>query len=228
MSLLTARHGLLCTLESAPPSPFNVVSDADFNQNYQIRYSNLPGYNRNYAYKNSNPASMLYRKVHVNSTVRIIKYQINTNGSVTSNQALEFYSNELNWWPAPAYIYDSSLNFIQINTVQPGDTTTYVGKVDEVYTELGDGRKYAWNYTSCYCDVTLQSGDYWWPLFPYMHISGIQQTNFGYHSTLNGELMALRAYNDVSNSSYPPLYITAQGRLPYLHLFDYAGNEYSV
>lgn len=227
MSLLVARHNLLSSLASPTPvSPFNVVSDNDFNSNLQLTYSGITGYNSRYAYRISNPASMLYRKVHVNSSVRIVKYIVNTNGTVTNNKVAEFYANALNWWPAPAYIYDSSLNSIQINSVQSGDSTTYVGKVEEVYTEPARG--YKWNFTSIYCDVTLTSGDYWWPMFPFIHVRGLSNTNFGYHSTINGDLMALRAYNNVSDSTYPPLYILNQNSLPYLHLIDYDGNEYSV
>jgi hypothetical protein len=211
---------------ASPTSPFNVVSDDDFNNTVQMTYSSITGYNSRYAYRIANPASMLYRKVHVNSSVRVVKYIINTNGTVTNDKVAEFSASQLRWWPAPAYIYDSSLSSIQINSAQSGDSTTYVGMVESIYIEPGNN--YRWNYTSIYCDVTLTAGDYWWPLFAYMHGAGIGRTNFGYHGTLNGDLMALRAYNDVSNSTYPPLYILNQNPLPYLHLIDYDGNEYSV
>lgn len=211
---------------ASPTSPFNVVSDDDFSHFVQMTYNGITGYNSSYAYKISDPASMLYRKVHVNSSVRVVKYIINTNTAVTNNKVAEFSASQLNWWPAPAYIYDSSLNSIQLNSAQRGDSTTYVGMVEEIYIE--PAHKYKWNFTSIFCDVTLTAGDYWWPLFPCMHGAGIGRTNFGYHDTLNGDLMALRAYNDVSNSTYPPLYILNQNPLPYLHLIDYDGNEYSV
>lgn len=208
-----------------PSSPFNVVSDEDFHPSEQIQYRNMTGYNARYAYKITDPASMLYRKVHVNSSVRVVKYIVNTNCSVTNNKTGGFPASALQWWPAPAYIYDSSLNSIQIN-LTPAGTSTYVGEVESTYNEPVN--HYVWNFTSIYCDVTLTAGDYWWPLFPCEHPAGIGRTNFGYHSTLNGDLMALRAYNDVSNQRYPPLYILNQNPLPYLHLIDYGGNEYSV
>lgn len=44
----------------------------------------------------------------------------------------------------------------------------------------------------------------------------------------DSDLMMLYKYNDVSDTSHPPVFTTITNARPYLHLWDSDGNEYSV
>lgn len=214
-----------------PSSPFDVVSDDDFVglNGTVLRWSGVSasGY-----YVQSNPStSMLYRKLKVNSTVRVTAYQIYSNMSPANNKgkdgsSVPFYSGtnaSLTLWPACVTIYDASLNSHLINSTPAGDTTTYVGESVCWQARAGE---YDW-FLKIYCDVTLGQGIYWWPVYVEQHGGGVWRTGVGYHSGTVGDFLSLRNYNVTDDPDYPPLYTQTQ-YMPYLHLFDADGNEYSV
>lgn len=206
-------------------SPFDVVSDSDFNQNLQLTYNSIPDYNSAYVIT-SDPQSMLYRKVKVNTTVTITQFSINTNVSpVNSAQGLRNLTSPGNLKPAYCAIWDSNLNnLISLNCAQGSP----YGQVNR-YTETSTGNRWNWYYLMPYCNVTLQPGTYWWPVFVQRHSrNGLPKTQFGYHSTLDCDLMMLYKYTDVSDTSHPPVFTTITNARPYLHLWDSDGNEYSV
>lgn len=201
-------------------SPFDVLSDTDFTGQVQTRWSEIPNYASTYI--NKNPASMLYRKVTVKSAVRIVNYTVNTNQGARTVGEQPLIADSARGWPAAGIIYDTSLTQYVINNSQSGDTVGIV--VGYIYTP----KKYTWAFTTIDCDVTLQPGDYWWPLFPYLHNSP-GSTQFGYHASA-GPCDMLQLYNcqdPNANASKPPVYSTVT-TTPYLHLTDADGNEYSV
>ena len=206
-------------------SPFDVVSDSDFDQNLQLTYDSIPDYNSAYV-RTNDPQSMLYRKVKVNKAVTITQFSVNTNVSpVNAGAGLKPLTKLGNMSPAYRYIWDLNLNNrINLNCAQ----SSPYGEVYR-YVEQSSGNNWNWYFLMPYCNVTLQPGIYWWPVFVQRHVSkGLQKTQFGYHSTLDCDLMMLYKYNDLSDTTYPPIYTTITNARPYLHLWDSDGNEYSV
>lgn len=205
-------------------SPFDVVSDNDFNASYQLTYSSVPGYNSAYT-RNSNPRSMLYRKVKVNKAVTITQFGINTNVSPVTSLGESNLLSPCNTNPAYCYIWDLNLNnLISLNCVESSPYGQVIG-----YKEASSGHNYTWYFLMPYCNVTLQPGIYWWPVIVQYHTSkGFKATQFGYHSSLDCDLMMLYKYNDVSDTEHPPIYSTITNARPYLHLWDSNGNEYSI
>ena len=202
------------------PSPFDVLSDTDFNPQVQTKWSEIPNYASTYSQQN--PASMLYRKVTVKSAVRIVNYTVNTNQGASKAAEHPFVANSSDGWPAAGIIYDTSLTQHVINNSQSGDTVgTVLGYLEREHS-------YIWAFITIGCDVTLQPGDYWWPLFPKLHRKS-GSTQFGYHASA-GPCDMLQLYNcqnPTATASNPPVYSTVT-TTPYLHLTDADGNEYSV
>jgi hypothetical protein len=214
---------------ASPVSPFDVVSDSDTDRNLQMRYNEIPGYNSNNNYnRGSNPRSMLYRKVKVNSTVRITAWQTNTNTGPNGSFQWETWTTVLNSqvpiWPTATVAYTTDLTPIVIT-----DPALDMCGEAYMYRETGTGNNWTWWYSKAYCYITLQPGEYWWPLFFYEHGNSVGKTQFGYHTSAPAcDLMVLSRYNNPNYSpKYPPIYSTISTR-PYLHLTDENGNEYSV
>lgn len=201
-------------------SPFDVLPDTDFDAQVQTRWSEIPNYAGTYNKKN--PASMLYRKVTVKSAVRIVNYTVNSNQGASTYGTQPFVANSSVGWPAAGIIYDTSLTQYVINNSQSGDTVgTVIGYIENAH-------HYTWAIITIDCDVTLQPGNYWWPLFPRLH-SKPGSTQFGYHASA-GPCDMLQLYNcqnPTEIESKPPVYSTVS-TTPYLHLIDANGNEYSV
>jgi hypothetical protein len=218
------RMGNMAFAMLTPPSPFDVVSDSDFNASYQLTYDSIPDYA---GYQlTGDPQSMLYRKVKVNKTVIITKFSINTNVSpVSVSGSLKNLTKPGNLSPAYGAIWDLNLNNrISLNCAQGSP----YGQVTQ-YKEQSTGNNWSWYFLMPYCNVTLQPGTYWWPVFVQRHANkGLPKTQFGYHSTLDCDLMMLYKYNDVSDTTHPPIFTTITNARPYLHLWDSDGNEYSV
>lgn len=222
---VTSAGGSFVRFEYSNPSPFDVVSDSDFNESYQLTYDSIPDYNSSYN-RTGDPQSMLYRKVKVNKTVTITQFSINTNVSpINSQQGLQTLKYPGNLKPAYCAIWDSNLNnLISLNCAQGSPYGQLIR-----YTEASTGNRWSWYFLMPYCNVTLQPGTYWWPVFVQRHSNkGLPKTQFGYHSTLDCDLMMLYKYNDVSDTSHPPVFTTITNARPYLHLWDSDGNEYSV
>ena len=201
-------------------SPFDVLPDTDFNAQVQIKWNAIPNYASTYTKKT--PASMLYRKVTVKSAVRIVNYTVNTNQGASKVGTQSFVADSSVGWPAAGIIYDTSLNQYVINNSLSGDTVgTVIGYKEPAHS-------YTWAIITIDCDVTLQPGNYWWPLFPRLHVSN-GSTQFGYHASA-GPCDMLQLYNcqnPTASASKPPVYSTVSNT-PYLHLIDVDGNEYSV
>lgn len=201
-------------------SPFDVLPDTDFDAQVQTKWSNIPNYASTYT--NKNPASMLYRKVTVKSAVRIVNYTVNSNQGASTYGIQPFVADSSVGWPAAGIIYDTSLAQHVINNSQSGDTVGIVIGYKE------QAHSYTWAFITIDCDVTLQPGDYWWPLFPRLHRKN-GSTQFGYHASA-GPCDMLQLYNcqnPTASASKPPVYSTV-ATTPYLHLIDVNGNEYSV
>lgn len=201
-------------------SPFDVLSDTDFSAQVQIKWKEIPNFASTYTQKT--PASMLYRKVTVKSAVRIVNYTVNTNQGASRVGQQPYTASSSAGWPAAGIIYDTSLTQYVINNSQSGDTVgTVRGYIEREHN-------YTWSFITIDCDVTLQPGDYWWPLFPQLHRSN-GSTQFGYHASA-GPCDMLQLYNcqnPTATASKPPVYSTVT-TTPYLHLTDADGNEYSV
>lgn len=212
--------GKVLGVPASPASPFDVVSDTDFSPQVQTKWSAIPNYASTYTQKT--PASMLYRKITVKSAVRIVNYTVNTNQGASRGGEQPYTASSSAGWPAAGIIYDTSLTQYVINNSQSGDTVgIVVGYIEREHS-------YTWSFITIDCDVTLQPGDYWWPLFPQLH-SRNGSTQFGYHAS-TGPCDMLQLYNcqdPNASARKPPVYSTVT-TMPYLHLFDADGNEYSV
>lgn len=218
-------------------APFNVVDSATWNRNYGITWGNslteggvLP--TAAYCTTTKQPNnSQLYRKVTCNSPVRITALQTNSNQGVTNNTlyvVTDFVPMSLNTnyglWQSYATIYDNNLNPITINN-EPLTSTTTVGNTF-AYKETGDGNGYTWYIINLNCDVTLSAGDYWFPCFQRRH-NKAANTHYGFYSAISGDMMALRQWNDTTNTAFPPAYYNTSSK-PYLKLTDENGHEWYV
>lgn len=220
----------ICSYEQAI-SPFDIVSDADFDRNLQLHYKNVPNYSSKNNYnKSTDPQSMLYRKVKVNSTINVTKFEINTNVSPATDTTLgEFVQfnkthSPFNMMPSCYYIWDENLTTMT-HLNPPSTAYDIIGEVDR-YIETST-HNWSWYFLRVYCNVTLQPGIYWWPVIVQHHRT-FGSTQFGKHSTLDCDLLILPRYNNPGFTTNPPIYSTITNGRPYLHLFDSDGNEYSV
>ena len=222
--LLSHNGGMLgdVTPKIYPAFPLDLANFNDYDETLQYKWNAIVT-NSNYIATNS----MLYKRVDVHSPIRILSATIAENQVMISGGGAFSPSNS-NCWNAAVRLFDSSFNYQLLNTESSSSTNT-VGNI-EVFTFLTPTTTNNWARITLYCDVTLQQGTYWWPLFIRKH-SLARNTQCGYYSNEYSEYMAIRDYTDPTNASYPPIYIDGQTSgfcKAYLKLMDEKGNEYYV
>lgn len=215
--------GVIVGAPASPVSPFDVVSDDDFNPQVQIKWNSIPDYNSSYRQTNRETGSMLYRKVKVNSAVHVTSYTVNTNQGAQS--VGKDVTVNVGTWPSAGTIYGSDLTKYVINSSETGNRE---GSVYTYYVPGPSGKTYTWTLFTVNCNITLQPGYYWWPLFPQRH-GNPGASQFGFHDSV-GPCDLMQLYNSQdpnADASKPPVY-SSISTTPYLHLTDSDGNEYSV
>ena len=205
-----------------PSVPFEVISDDDWDHLLQYTWASAVSSIGNY-YANvtaSAKNSMLYRKVKVLSDVTISSYWVDCNQTPTNISA----TTQRNLYPSCEILLDKNLASSQIF-----DTTGRYGGLVSSYRVPNPtgGTPYTWGVLSAECNATLHGGEeWWWPMFVYRH-NVMNKTQFSYHNETSSEMLALRNYNNTTDTAYPPQTFTANYR-PWLILNDTNGNSWSV